>query len=126
MANKQPRPMRPAVVDPIPEDLEPKAVDEVENDFADEEAKEDAEFDKAITEAMRSVGNYTESPKPAKKASNKPLHEEWQCQIGAKGQYEKLKKLRSNIPMEEHQAEILNDGVLYGNNSYALMYFLQE
>lgn len=59
--------------------------------------------------------------------------EEWQCQINtilkngeAVKEYEKLKKTRSPIVISDEEAEILNDGVLNGNNNYGKMYFKPE
>ena len=61
-----------------------------------------------------------------------PFYNEWHCQItavqsvtgGTERQAEKLKITRSPIVISAEEAEILNDGALNGNNSYAKMYFL--
>lgn len=72
----------------------------------------------------------TSKPKDKKvKKGDKPGYEEWDVQItntkeGPK--YEKLKIKRKRVLISEEQAEILNEGVLHGNNNYAVMYFLPE
>lgn len=66
------------------------------------------------------------------KAETPPFYHEWHCQInvvanetgGTTREAEKLKISRSPIVISAEEAEVLNDGALNGNNSYAKMYFL--
>ena len=74
---------------------------------------------------------------PEQKVKSKepvPFYHEWHCQINVvqsvNGRTErhadKLKITRTPIIISAEEAEILNDGALNGNNSYAKMYFLPE
>lgn len=61
---------------------------------------------------------------PVKKAKHNH-YEEWHVKI-SKNIAEKMKINRPCVKISEEQAEILNEGVLYGNNTYAVMYFKPE
>jgi hypothetical protein len=60
-------------------------------------------------------------------ADPSPVHyEEWEVKIPKNGEYEKLKCVRKCVKIEDEHAEILNEGVLWGGNTYAKMYFKPE
>lgn len=68
-------------------------------------------------------GNGNEPEAPAK-----PSFEEWKCQIKPQGAgkpptVEKLKCEREAVYIQPHQAAALNDGLVYGGNNYANLYF---
>ena len=51
--------------------------------------------------------------------------EEWECKV-ANGKAEKLKCVRKRVKITEQEAEVLNNGLLTGGNSYVKMYFRPE
>jgi hypothetical protein len=55
----------------------------------------------------------------------KKHYQEWTCRVTG-GKAEKLKMTRPRVMITDQQAEILNEGVLNGNNKYAQMYFRPE
>lgn len=88
------------------------------------------EIEQLISEALLNLKNAnTDVPAPVvsetkvKKAASKH-YEEWHVKIN-KNVAEKMKINRACVKISDEQAEILNEGVLYGNNTYALMYFKQ-
>jgi len=69
----------------------------------------------------------------AQQKTEKAHYQEWMVKISTvkKGgenvrEYEKLKIIRPAVKISEDSANILNEGVLYGNNNIAKMYFLPE
>ena len=61
----------------------------------------------------------------AAETTTRPHYEEWECKI-VNGKHEKIKRKRPRVLISEEQAAILNEGVLKGDNNFALMYFLPE
>jgi multidrug efflux pump subunit AcrB len=55
----------------------------------------------------------------------KKEYQEWEVKING-GKAEKLKVSRQKVKITDEQADILNQGVETGGNTYAKMYFLPE
>ena len=53
----------------------------------------------------------------------KKSFDEWECKVLG-GKVEKLKVKRSGVKITEEQAEILNEGIINGSNTYGSLYFL--
>lgn len=65
----------------------------------------------------------------APKFGAKEIFDEWRVDvpvIGEADKVEKVKILRKGVKITPEQAEILNDGVLWGNNRQGVMYFKPE
>lgn len=55
------------------------------------------------------------------------LHfQEWEVKVLSGGKYDKMRISRPVVKITQEQADILNESVLYGGNTYAAMYFLPE
>lgn len=65
--------------------------------------------------------------KPAQTAATRPVFQEWEAKIirkeGKPPEAEKLKCRRARVLISEEQAAVLNNGALYGPNTYVSMYF---
>ena len=81
-------------------------------------------------EAIEAIES-TEVKAPEHTIGGKEIFQEWKAEIktdketGAKS-FEKLKLIREVVKITPEQAELLNDGLLYGGNSIVNAYFRPE
>lgn len=82
-----------------------------------------SDFDDTVFEETPGDGIKVEGTEVVQEIS--VHYEEWRVEIKKPGEYEKIKMVRPCVKIEDHQAEALNEGVVWGGNTYALMYFKQ-
>jgi hypothetical protein len=80
---------------------------------------------KAKKEALDLEQELNEVPQVEVNPYGKKNYQEWEVKVNG-GKAEKLKISRSNVKITDEQADILNQGVETGGNTYAKMYFLPE
>lgn len=90
-----------------------------EKGYSDEDI---AELVPLILEAKAPETPKAKAEKPKKSGG----FDEWYCLINSGGEYEKMKKLRSNVGISQEQANILNEGVLHGSNAHGSIYLPAE
>lgn len=76
------------------------------------------------------VDSDTLAENGTEEVKERPYYEEWNCQItpqkGQEPKVDKLKLTRKRVLISDEQADILNQGRIYGDNSYAKLYFKPE
>lgn len=70
-----------------------------------------------MAKSKQVVTDTTDAPE-----TDRPYFEEWEVKI-TRNKAEKLKLARPRVKITEDQAAMLNDGRLYGGNTYTQLYY---
>lgn len=84
---------------------------------------------KAATDAAETNESNLPQPKEGQRESTSPVYERWNCKITRTKegpQFKKLERTAARILISDAQAELLNEGLLNGENAYAELYFPAE